>query len=262
MDFLTKLKDTFVSLPFFVKLLIGIVFMNILPPLGIGLIIFAIVLKKQDRNSRRDYRDYDRYKETSRESVKNSDKKIDDEFASYEKKINNEKIQKNNDHISDMKSAERILNKTKEYAKKGSLKEELKGIYSKMQSEYENAKKISLKINEINKMLSEPDWDLDKIKKSIQQEKNKNPQDPKRLERMYEMLGHVQQLYERKSRMCNQISDLNISFQTIYTKLTLLDIQEEGNFDEIESEIQRILDFQLKVDKYEDKLDRELKEFR
>jgi DNA repair ATPase RecN len=145
--------------------------------------------------------------------------------------------------------------------KKGNLKEELKGIYSKMLSEYENAKKISVKINEINKMLSDPDWDLDKIQKNIQREKDKIPQDPKRLERMYEMHSHIQQLHEKKSRLCNQISDLNISFQTIYTKLTLLDIQEESNFDEIETEIRRILDFKLKVDQYEEKLDRELKEF-
>jgi hypothetical protein len=261
MNFLSKLKDAFLSFPFPLQIILGVVLLNIIPPLGIGIIIFAVVIRKKNRYNRNsvenDY--YTGYKDRKRnnQSIIFEEKKQEEYYNIKKQNLKNYK----NTHLTDLKSAERILHKIKEYLKKEKLKDELKSIYSKMLKEYENAKKISIKITEINNILNDEDWNLNKINKNIEDEKNKITQDPKRLDRMYEMRSHVQQLIERKERLANQISDLNMSFQTIYTKITLLDIQSENSFDEIETEIQRILDFKLKVDHYEDKLDKELKDF-
>ena len=263
MDFLYKIRDTFLSLPFPLQVIIGIVFINIFPPVGIGIIFFAVFTRRKNRYMRKDRNNkhfdytYDTNSYHRTGSLSDNTKTYDNNEYNYTR----QSVKMKSDHIKDLKSAEKILSKVKNYIKKGNLKQDMKGIYLKMQSEYDRAKKTVSKINEINDMLNDPDWNPDRIEKNIRKEENNINQDPKRIERMREMLNHIKQLMERKSRLINQISDLNISFQTIYTKLTLLNIQEENNFDEIETEIQRILDFQLKVDEYEDKLDREMKEF-
>jgi hypothetical protein len=114
MNFFSKIKDIYLSLPFPIKVLVGFGFLYIFPPLGIGLIVFAFVLRKKDRNRRNfEYDNYESYKETGKEKRAVNDKKFDEEFKTYEKKLKNEKSDGNDDHVSDMKSAEKILNKTK-----------------------------------------------------------------------------------------------------------------------------------------------------
>jgi hypothetical protein len=263
MDFFNKFYDVFTSIPFVFRITAGIFLIPFFAPLGICIIVFSVILRKRDGYGRKNigrnaYEDS--YPYVRKERPKKDMNKVYDEINSeFKSKIKS--IKSKNKHLNDLKSAEKILNNIRENFKKGKMKDELKNIYSKMQSEFENAKRISKKIDEINNILNDPDWDLNRIQVNINNEKNSINQDPKRLERMYEMQVQIRQLHERKTRLCNQISDLNIGFQTIYTKLTLLDIQEKNNFDEIETDIQRILDFKLKVEQNEDRLDKEMKEF-
>ena len=79
------------------------------------------------------------------------------------------------------------------------------------------------------------------------------------LEKLEEQKGNIIKLKERQASLSGQISLLKSNFNSVYTKITLLDTTDKVGFDEIETEIHKILDFKLKVSNYEEQLDREMK---
>jgi predicted RNase H-like nuclease (RuvC/YqgF family) len=163
-------------------------------------------------------------------------------------------------YYSDIKNCEIILSKIKNTVKKNNISE-LKDIYKQLQDELKNGKKIAKKIDSINESLREPDWNLDKLNQRIKKEESTDPVNLERLEKLKEMKEQILRLKNRRLQFINQISDLALSFQTIYTKMALLDSEDFNSFDQIETEIQKILDFKLKVSEFEEELNDELKNY-
>ncbi len=160
-------------------------------------------------------------------------------------------------HHDDLKSFTDVLNKIKEFIEKNPKNSELKHIYQSLQKEMDHAGEISERLDMINKTLDDPYWDMTGINERIKNEENKSPVDHGRLDRLNEMKEHVIKLKEKKEKLEGSIGDLALSFQTIFTKMTLVDNYDRASFDEIETEIKKILDHQIKVSEYEEKLEKE-----
>lgn len=246
--FLRKLIRASYFLPIPITILIGIIIFMLpigeLKFLGVFFILLTPIYLSIRRRAR-----YPRYESDKEEYVNKDIDKVKD-------------FNKDKKYYEDLKACEDILKKIKNYSNDKNINIYLKKTYSILQEEFEKAKKISEKIDLIDDILTSPYWNIDKINQRIQKESENNPNDTTRLAKLNEMKEHILKLKEKETKLNNHISDLSLNFHTIFTKITLLDNEEKVNFDEIETEIQKILDYKLKVSEYEEKLDDELKEFK
>jgi|GEM_PF-3683721 len=240
-SFFYRLKKIFLLFPIPITVIIGIMIFIFAPhfikPLGIVFFILTPLIFSSRRRMQKKH-------------------KTDNISSEPEPVLN-----KDNNHYMLIKSCEEILLKIKNLIKKQKLNIDLKKIYTGLNKELNSVKGLLKKIDFINDTLEDPFWDTNKINERIEAEKLKEPHNTKRIDKLIDMIKHIEKLKERRTRYLNRITDLEINFKTIYTKITLLDNEDYKTSDEIETEIQKILDFQLKVNEYEEKLDDELKDY-
>ena len=245
-EFITKVKNLFTRLPFALPIMLGILFfiqpIPFLKPIGFFIFFFTFAFSPKRR--RRRERFYSNAEDAQFEILKKSE----DEYK------------KAKDYLEDVKANDELFEKIKNYLNKKKLSAELAGFEEKLEAEISNSKKTVDKIAVIDEALKNMNWDIERIDQKIQEEKNSG-NDGKRLNKLYETRQNILQLKERKEKLINQITDISLSFQAIYTKLTLLDLEQHPAFDEIETEIQKILDRKLRVSQYQEKLDKEMKNY-
>jgi hypothetical protein len=162
-------------------------------------------------------------------------------------------------HSADIAECEKLLKKIKFQIDNQKLKNEFSDIFATLSKELVNAKKIAFKINSIQKTLRLPEWDLNEVTIKINSETKKANANQTLLQKLNEQKENILKLKNRQTELTDQITMLKANFNSIYTKITLLDTTDKVGFDEIETEIHKILDFKLKVSNFEDELDRELK---
>ena len=155
-------------------------------------------------------------------------------------------------------SCEKILNNLKKFVNSQKNKEEYLSIYNQLSESLENAKLLSKKIDGIRTNLKTKEWNINFVDEQINNERQKSKPDTRIIEKLNEQKSNINQLIERENLLVGKLSLLNTNFSSIYTKITLLSTSddEKSGFDEIETEIQKNLDFKLKVSKYENELDK------
>jgi hypothetical protein len=159
-------------------------------------------------------------------------------------------------HYSEIHESERLLQKIKIQLDSQNIKNEFVNIYNTLSNELENAKKIAVKIDDIQKTLKAPEWDINEVVIKIDTENRKQNPNQGILVKLNEQKENISKLKQRQEELSNQITLLKTNFNSIYTKITLLDTTDRVSFDQIETEIQKMLDFKLKVSKYEEELDK------
>ncbi len=157
-------------------------------------------------------------------------------------------------------SCEKILSSIKKIANSKKDKGEYLLIYNQLSESLENAKSLSKKIDSIRSNLKLRDWDINYVEEQILLEKQKPNSDARIIERLEEQKNNIEKLIQKENQLTSKLALLKTNFSSIYTKITLLSASddEKTGFDEIETEIQKNLDFKLKVSKYEDELEKEL----
>jgi uncharacterized membrane protein len=161
-----------------------------------------------------------------------------------------------NSHIKDVKECHRILKNVKNQLKSGHVgKNEAGHIYKTMNAELKNVKILSDKISRAIKNMKSPDYDVVILTKRIKDLKEKEPVDESLINRLNEQKENVLHVEEKIRKTKEQIANLRLFFNSIYTKLTLISTKTDRNsFDDVETEIQKMLNFKLNVSKFEDDL--------
>lgn len=162
-------------------------------------------------------------------------------------------------HHKDIRACRDILEKVEGHIKNNRIGPlERKNIYRTMKKELRNAGKIAKKIDEILKHASRLTQELTSVSHETSatdhaQDKN----DDYLVEKIASQKNDIDRLNERAQHLKEQIAKLRLNFNSIYTKLTLLDTEDTDNYDKIETEIQKILDFKLQTAQFEKELDKE-----
>ncbi len=181
-------------------------------------------------------------------------------FAFFAYKINREAYGYSKQHYVDIKSCQNILQKIKDqYGNEKKIsKEEFNHIFDSMKKELKNARVTTKKIDSIISVMKTPDFDLLRIDKKISEEKIKVDPDENRIKTLMEQKENIKVIEKRVKNLQDEISNLRLNFNSIFTKLTLINTRSKTNYDEIETDIQKILDFKLHVSKYEEELSNDL----
>jgi hypothetical protein len=161
-------------------------------------------------------------------------------------------------HYSDINDCEKLLQKIKIQIDSQNVKDDFLNIYNTLFNELQNAKLIAKKIDDIQKTLKTPEWDVNEVMLKIEIESKKPNSNPAILEKLAEQKENISKLKKRQDDLSNEITLLKANFNSIYTKITLLDTTDKVSFDQIETDIQKMLDFKLKVSKYEEELDKKI----
>ncbi len=163
------------------------------------------------------------------------------------------------DHYRDYRSCEDILKSVKFQMKTDRIsREEYHHIFDTMKKELAEAKIIVTKIDNIGKTLKSPDCNVAVIDGRIREEKSKDPANENLVKTLENHRENVIKLENHEKKLRDQISNLKFNFNSVFTKLTLLDTQSRPKFDDIETDLQKILDFKLEVSRYEDELLRDI----
>lgn len=157
-------------------------------------------------------------------------------------------------------SCEKTLVNLKRFINSQPNKDEYINIYNSLNQSLENAKLSSKKIDNIRTTLKNKDWNIDYIEKQISNEFLKSNKDKNLIDKLNEQKENINKLKEREEQLITKLALLKTNFNSIYTKITLLSTSdgEKNSFDEIETEIQKNLDFKLKVSQYEEELGRKV----
>jgi hypothetical protein len=159
------------------------------------------------------------------------------------------------DHYKDYKACEDILKRVKSQLSNEDIdKNEYSHICDTMKKELKEARIIINKIDNINATLKSPDCDTSKIIKKINEEKSNSPSDEKLINTLENHIENINKLKAHEKKLREEISNLRFNFNSVYTKLTLIGTQSKTKFTDIETDIQKILDFKLEVNKYEEEL--------
>ncbi|HOJ64209.1 MAG TPA: hypothetical protein PLE45_07285 [Spirochaetota bacterium] len=160
----------------------------------------------------------------------------------------------------EIKECENLFNEIKKYINDNDkIKAEFKGIIKDLNEGIKQAKDLANRIYSIENTLAKKDWDISYITNKIKKEESKSDKDEMILKRLMEQKDNINKLTNLQNNFINQLSGIKHTFNSVYTKLTLIDTSNRADFDSVETEIQKILDFKLKVAKYEEELDKELK---
>jgi len=160
----------------------------------------------------------------------------------------------------EIKECENLLNEIKGYINNNeSLKNEFKTIIKDLNDGLKQAKDIASKIYNIEKTLQKKDWNILLIEKKIKQEETKPNKNEIDIKKLIEQKDNIKKLTDLQNNLISQLSSIKHTFNSVYTKLTLLDTSKKADFDSVETEIKKVLDFKLKVTEYEKELDKELK---
>ncbi|HOV13290.1 MAG TPA: hypothetical protein PK771_03310 [Spirochaetota bacterium] len=166
----------------------------------------------------------------------------------------------NYNYRKEIGACEKILNNLKKFINTQKNRDEYMVIYNQLVESLENAKLLSVKIDNIRTTLKGKDWNIQSINEQISNERTKSNPDTKLVTQLEEQRNNIGKLVEREQQLLNKLSLLKSNFSSIYTKITLLSTSddEKSGFDEIETEIQKNLDFKLKVSKYEEELNKDI----
>lgn len=160
----------------------------------------------------------------------------------------------------EIKECENLFEQIKKYINSNDkLKSEFKNIIKELNDGLKQAKELANKIYNIDNTLRKKDWDISSITNKINKEQSKIDKDQMTINRLLEHKNNIEKLTNLQNSLINQLSGIKHTFNSVYAKITLLDTSSKASFDSVETEIQKILDFKLKVAKYEEELDKELK---
>lgn len=164
---------------------------------------------------------------------------------SSKKNYVNKELQENKELLEQIK---KFINENNKF------KNEFSSMLKDLNEGLKDAKKIADKICSIEKTLRKKDWDSDYIEKKLKSAKTEIEK-----KRLTEQKDNINKLIELQNKLIEQLLNIKHTFNSVYTKLTLLDTSNRIEFDSVETEIKKILDFKLKVVKYEEELDKELR---
>ena len=155
----------------------------------------------------------------------------------------------------EIKECEELLSQIKKFVNENDkLKNEFRTIVKDLNDGLKDAKNLAEKIYGIEKTLSKKEWDIDYVEKKL-----KNATSEIEKKRLTEQKDNINKLLELQAKLIDQLLSIKHTFNSVYTKLTLLDTSNKIEFDAVETEIKKVFDFKLKVAKYEEELDKELK---
>jgi|GEM_PF-3384275 len=164
-------------------------------------------------------------------------------------------------HFKEIKDCENILQRVKDHLKNEKIsRNEYKHIYGSMKKELKNAKDVAKKIDVIIKALRSPDYSINAIESRIKEEENKDPKNEAIIKTLKEQVKNIKKLEERVKDLQDHISNLKLNFNSIFTKVTLLGTESKVGIDDVETEIQKILNFKMNVAKFEEELAKELEQ--
>jgi hypothetical protein len=158
-------------------------------------------------------------------------------------------------HYEDIATCETLLKRIDDVLDNQQIKSEFGHIHSKLKKELKNARPVAKKIDGIVKTMQASEWNMDAVTARLNAEKDKIIPNEAMVAKLEDQLSNIGILKNREQKMRDELAMLRQDFNSIYTKLTLLDTTERVAFDAIETEIQKILDRKLRVQKFEDQLD-------
>ena len=158
----------------------------------------------------------------------------------------------------EINSCQKVLDNLKKFMNNQTNRNEYLPIYNSLLESLNNAKLLSKKIDSIRDTMKGREWNINYINEQISNERTKPNSDMRVVSQLEEQRVNIEKLKERERELLNKLSLLKTNFNSIYTKITLLATSDTGraSFDEIETEIKKNLDFELKVSQYEKELDR------
>ncbi|OHD11686.1 MAG: hypothetical protein A2086_11895 [Spirochaetes bacterium GWD1_27_9] len=157
-------------------------------------------------------------------------------------------------HHADVKTCKELLKKIRIYLKSENINIEFSDTYIRLKEQLENSKILAKRIDNILKITKSKDWDTEEIINRISYESKKTEVDRDLIKKLTEQKENIIKIKEKENNLRKQLSNLKTNFNSIYTKLTVLDTTNQVDVDKIEEEIQKTLDFKLKVSKYEEEL--------
>jgi hypothetical protein len=117
---------------------------------------------------------------------------------------------------------------------------------------------ISADITQLVKTLSLNEWNRSKINRIIRQEEKKSLPDTALIEKLKDKIKNITQLEERETLLRNRLTAICVNIENIYSQVTLVLTETAPASDEIETEIRKILDRRLAVQRQEEKLRNDL----
>lgn len=167
-------------------------------------------------------------------------------------------------HFYDIKICEDISLKLKKTINESKNKHEFKFIIKELSDNLKVAKSIFRKIERIDKIMRKsPEWDLNIIKENLKQASSSNPQNTFLIDQLTLQIKNAEKLNTQEEELRKELSNVKTDFNTIFAKYMDLSNSEEEKqkYDEVGTEIQKILDRKAKVKQFEKQLDEEIKEF-
>jgi DNA repair ATPase RecN len=164
-------------------------------------------------------------------------------------------------HKKYFRDSERVLRKIKGLVKSRESKERYGDLYETCRKQLQDSRNILAKIDSLYTLLRSDAWNYKRIARRLKAARKSSGGDSSFVDTLQQQLDNIENLTRRYNELQREITAMAIHFNTIYTKLALLNAGDRVAEDEVESDIQRVLDRELNVRKFEEELERDLNNF-